>query len=424
MVAEFTIDDVNPKTDWIRLEYQTDVAERWIAIPFTVQRETDHESIGQGKWDVPPNTRQLAVRLVVRDAAGNESEVTRLPQLPRTANVSGGGLQFASGPSSPPSIVHRNGSQPASNLPSSKPPSGLAKNSSPIQVKPQSRPTTPKEAASRYSYQELDKSPKSPSSPFPSSIEKPASPTNGPSLTESSNEPLYLDTPTTSSNKLDYPVGPGRSASSQMPLNNLLEEQATAPDSNPLPIGNTSSVTAKPYYSHSKAFSLDYELDSLAGSPVASVELWGTSDGGKSWDMWGTDPDGKSPFDIKVETEGLFGFRMVIVGANGLASNRPRNGDNADAWIHVDTEQPVTMIQSLSMEGPRFWRADHRVYGQRRVLWRPTYHPCLQRIPQRSLDDDCDRSQKHRSIRMASQSESASSNLHQNRCVRRSWQRG
>ena len=37
---------------------------------------------------------------------------------------------------------------------------------------------------------------------------------------------------------------------------------------------------------------------------------------------------------------------MVIVGANGLASNRPRNGDNADAWIHVDIEKPQAKIVS------------------------------------------------------------------------------
>jgi hypothetical protein len=37
---------------------------------------------------------------------------------------------------------------------------------------------------------------------------------------------------------------------------------------------------------------------------------------------------------------------MIIVGANGLASNRPRNGDNADAWIHVDSELPQARITS------------------------------------------------------------------------------
>jgi hypothetical protein len=102
----------------------------------------------------------------------------------------------------------------------------------------------------------------------------------------------------------------------------------------------------KPLFSKSRAFSLDYAIENDPDSPVASVELWGTSDEGQTWQLWGQDQDRSSPFDIKVETEGLFGFRMIIVGANGLASNRPRNGDNADAWIHVDTELPYARIQS------------------------------------------------------------------------------
>lgn len=104
----------------------------------------------------------------------------------------------------------------------------------------------------------------------------------------------------------------------------------------------------KPLYSNSKKFSLEYAIDNDPGAPVSTVELWGTTDNGETWQVWGEDPDRESPFDIEVETEGLFGFRMVIVGANGLASNRPRNGDNADAWIHVDTAKPKAKITSAT----------------------------------------------------------------------------
>ena len=102
----------------------------------------------------------------------------------------------------------------------------------------------------------------------------------------------------------------------------------------------------KPLFSNSAAFSLDYSVENDPDSPVAAVELWGTTDEGRTWQVWGEDPDRSSPFDIQVEGDGLFGFRMIIVGANGLASNRPRNGDNADAWIHVDTKLPQARINS------------------------------------------------------------------------------
>lgn len=107
------------------------------------------------------------------------------------------------------------------------------------------------------------------------------------------------------------------------------------------------------YHCKSRAFSLDYSVESLAGSALADVELWGTEDGGREWAQWGSDPDRLSPFDVQVGNDGLFGFRMVIVGANGLVSNRPKNGDTADVWINVDTSPPSAKItRAVYGEGP------------------------------------------------------------------------
>jgi hypothetical protein len=99
-------------------------------------------------------------------------------------------------------------------------------------------------------------------------------------------------------------------------------------------------------YANTRAFSLDYQIENDPGAPITEVELWGTIDEGRTWEVWGLDPDRTSPFDIEVENDGLFGFRMVIVGANGLASNRPRPGDKADTWIQVDTVPPQARLSS------------------------------------------------------------------------------
>jgi hypothetical protein len=112
-------------------------------------------------------------------------------------------------------------------------------------------------------------------------------------------------------------------------------------------------AAARTLYSNSKIFSLDYAIENDPGASISNVELWGTVDRGAVWEKWGTDEDRQSPFDIQVETEGLFGFRMVIVGANGLASRRPLPGDDADAWIQVDTSVPQAKILSaLNGKGP------------------------------------------------------------------------
>lgn len=114
-------------------------------------------------------------------------------------------------------------------------------------------------------------------------------------------------------------------------------------DPHAVPMGPTEQNT---YYSRAKSFSLDYGIDMTRGSQVASIELWGTMDDGKTWSKWGEDEDRESPFDIRVDEEGMFGFRVVIVGSNLIASNQPRAGDPADAWIYVDTKAPDVKIIS------------------------------------------------------------------------------
>lgn len=107
------------------------------------------------------------------------------------------------------------------------------------------------------------------------------------------------------------------------------------------------------YHSRSRSFSLDYSVESLRGLAIADIELWGTDDRGNTWQKWGSDPDRESPFDVQVGTDGLYGFRMVIIGQNGLVSNRPNAGDSADMWINVDTKIPsVKITRALYGEGP------------------------------------------------------------------------
>ncbi|GAB5404168.1 MAG: hypothetical protein Aurels2KO_23990 [Aureliella sp.] len=104
------------------------------------------------------------------------------------------------------------------------------------------------------------------------------------------------------------------------------------------------SESSDVFQCNTRTFSLDYSVESLGGSSLSDVQLWGTEDGGAHWSMWGTDPDRVSPFDVKVGNDGMFGFRMVIVGTNGVVSNRPKFGDKPDVELEVDTEQPSAQI--------------------------------------------------------------------------------
>ncbi|MCO8124932.1 hypothetical protein NHH03_24555 [Stieleria sp. TO1_6] len=107
-------------------------------------------------------------------------------------------------------------------------------------------------------------------------------------------------------------------------------------------------------YSDSNRFSLEYELEAVASTGVESVELYGSIDAGRTWKRWGADPDRSSPFDIETNGEGVFAFRIVVLGNNGLASPRPLPGDDPDIAVIVDQSLPKVKVTSARYgEGDR-----------------------------------------------------------------------
>jgi hypothetical protein len=100
----------------------------------------------------------------------------------------------------------------------------------------------------------------------------------------------------------------------------------------------------RPRLTNSRRFSLDYDIESVGPEGVSAVELWGTNDDGRTWSKWGTDPDKASPFDVEVNREAVYGFRIVVVGKNGLATSTPQPGDAADIWVGVDLTRPQAKL--------------------------------------------------------------------------------
>ncbi|MFY8070552.1 MAG: hypothetical protein ACOVNQ_02645 [Pirellula sp.] len=307
--AEFRIVESSLDHSSIRLEYQTELDSAWKEVTCKTEKGTqDHEWIGSASWTIPHQATQLIVRLSGRDQAGNAFEVTRMPKLPKTAMGMTGSMKFAS-------TRQGSGQEPVG--------SGVAKPTLTLPKLP--GPTVPGSTL--------------PGSTLPSGLNlAPAAPK--PAAPSVSNTPqMFTST--------GLPV---RSIESIPPTSLLGKDQdksnvSQLPALEP-PIQSQTSSKPNALHSSSKSFELDYAIVNDPGSPIASIELWGTLDQGKTWERWGVDADRESPFDIEVDTEGLFGFRMVIVGSNGLASRRPLPGDSADAWIHVDTSMPRARILS------------------------------------------------------------------------------
>lgn len=336
MQAECQITDAAIDRESLRMEYQTEINHQWTAIPTQLQRGTrEGEWIAIGSWELPQGATQLVVRATIRDRAGNAAEWTRVPRLPRTASLSKE-MMLASNKDLP------NVTQPIG--------SGIIR-----------------------------------LPPFPPPTERPSSPEPAPQPSSIPHGTSLIDVPRSDVPRVEVLGGPGaltqqvlsESQQSLIEYQNRLRmqkrivsepptpqaptPQATTPQATavePTPTIDAAAAVAPPpfdpprvdregiLYSNNRLFSLDYAIDHDLGAAVARVELWGTVDQGISWEKWGTDEDRQSPFDIEVEQDGLFGFTMVIVGANGVASRRPLPGDGPDAWIRVDTVSPQARIVS------------------------------------------------------------------------------
>jgi hypothetical protein len=115
----------------------------------------------------------------------------------------------------------------------------------------------------------------------------------------------------------------------------------------------------EPRMVNARAFELEYGIEAVGSAGVSKVELWGTRDQGRTWTLYATDRDNRSPVQVEVTDEGLYGFRIVVEAGNGLGGQPPQSGDAPEIWIGVDLTRPqVQLISALSGTGNQ---ADHLI---------------------------------------------------------------
>ena len=116
---------------------------------------------------------------------------------------------------------------------------------------------------------------------------------------------------------------------------------------------------------NSRTFEVEYDLESVGPWGVSKVELWGTHDNGQTWQSYGSDPDNRSPIRATVEGQGLYGFRILVDGANGLRAAPPRSGDQPELMVAVDLQSPVVQLQSATLGQGNF-------AGHLQIVWQAT----------------------------------------------------
>ena len=100
----------------------------------------------------------------------------------------------------------------------------------------------------------------------------------------------------------------------------------------------------RPRISSSPNFSLEYDLYDVGSVGPRRVELWFTRDRGHTWELYGSDADKRSPFEVQMKDEGLYGYRLAVHGENSPAPPPPQDGEPADIWVGIDWSKPVARI--------------------------------------------------------------------------------
>jgi hypothetical protein len=94
----------------------------------------------------------------------------------------------------------------------------------------------------------------------------------------------------------------------------------------------------------SPQFPLQYAVDDAGPDGPNTVELWVTSNGGRTWNRRGEDPDRVSPFLVDLGGEGTYGLCLVARSASGLGDQPPAPGDPPQIWVEVDNTPPSVVL--------------------------------------------------------------------------------
>lgn len=152
-----------------------------------------------------------------------------------------------------------------------------------------------------------------------------------------------IETPKTpgGATRPDYKGGPNL-----QPIEHVVEKI------NPLPL--FPQETLKRQFVNSTRLFLDYQIENAGQNSVAKVEVWITSDRAKSWQKLGEQSQQKSPIEVALPGEGIFGVTLVASNSRGVPGAPPQAGDQPDMWVEVDTTKPsaqLTKVQATTEDG-------------------------------------------------------------------------
>lgn len=348
LTAAFHIEELYPKLDSLTIEYRLSPAASWQAVSVGPQDvRTNHaEHSGEVTFYPQNASATVEIRLRVTDLAGNPAE-SHASVLPAAATAN---------PMRPPpgaaATIPANMNPLGTQTPSATAPPA-ATTSSVATAKPADpwQPLGPQ--TGRTSWPAENANPASRAAAMPAA-----------SQTDLGNGPVAIrvSPPVTNQFVSDQPPAARGPAAPANPFDGFTVGRPGGASPTPPTTGNVGPpAKVQLRWINTPAFQLTYDTRAMGSTGNVPVELWGTRDGGKSWQSFGKDPKGQSPMLVTVSEDGIYGFHMAIQDRPGSAGRPPLPGEVPGIWIGIDLTRPVgrltTVQQGVGRDGGKLFIA-------------------------------------------------------------------
>jgi hypothetical protein len=370
ITATFRIEEPNPKLDSLAIEYRLASTAAWQAISVGPKDVRSDKAVHRGEVTWYPQNAEGTMEICLRisDMAGNPAEShvqVALPAQAASTAVNPVRPPLGAAPAIPTGVNPLGPHPPLLPTATPAPTSPATALASPA---PASVPTPSAAAAQGTETRQPLGSPTGktawPAENANQAFSDPAKPPRAQNEAGNSSIALHVVPPVSEQfvaqqQSLPFGASAGQSASA-----NTFQGFTAGPTANSEltaaaagKVGPPSGVQFR--WINSRAFQLDYDTRAVGGITNRPVELWGTRDGGKTWQSLGKDPQGHSPMLVTVPEEGLYGFRMAIQDGPGAAGRPPLSGDVPGYWIGIDLTRPVGRIaqaqQGMGHDGDKLF---------------------------------------------------------------------
>lgn len=125
----------------------------------------------------------------------------------------------------------------------------------------------------------------------------------------------------------------------------------TRPVQEPLtkPIDPPAAGSAQHQLINTTQASIDFRIDQVGPSGVGKVEIYMTPDKGQTWHSLREAVDKRSPVEVKLPGDGVYGIRVAVSNGNGFGGRAPVKGDQPHCTIEVDTTAPFIQLRSAEL---------------------------------------------------------------------------